>query len=64
VSARSSASKPEPMLSRAKKERIKFKWRTGFYDTMDLANHFKISEAKIYNLIGRAKLPTIGDKKK
>lgn len=63
MSARSSASNPELMLSRAKKERIKFKWRTGLYDTMDLANHFKISEAQIYNLIGRAKLPTIGEKK-
>jgi len=51
------------MISESMKSRIKFKWRTGFYDTMDLANHFKISEAQIYNLIGRAKLPTIGEKK-
>lgn len=37
--------------------RIKLAWRTGFYDTMDLAKRFNLSEADIYNLIGRMKSP-------
>jgi hypothetical protein len=52
------------MISRALGARIKRAWSTGFYDTTDLADRFKLPESEIYNLIGRAKLPTSGEKNK
>jgi hypothetical protein len=44
-------------MSRAVKARIKLAWSTGLYDTIDLAERFKLTEADIYNLIGRMKAP-------
>ncbi len=44
-------------LTETLKARIKLAWRTGFYDTMDLAKRFNLSESDIYNLIGRMKSP-------
>jgi hypothetical protein len=45
-------------MSRALKARIKLAWSTGLYDTIDLAERFKRTEADIYNLIGRMMAPT------